>query len=187
MPPSPNFDQNFRASVNAILKNWTALQLAVSQGAGGHQSKEIAEWMVDAIIQWFNENQNLEPYEVTEFLEEIVNQEFNLIVDDGSVDEVGTAICEFYQLCTSSKSNDEIVAKIHSLPKCDLSRCKVDAQNNEEEAMCQKQNELEKQMNSMEVESELDSHSTSAVQNMSDTSKQELDPDGWILVDRKKK
>ena len=144
MPPNntSNFRQNFHVSVDAIFKNWTALQLAVSQGAGGTQSKEIADWMVDALVQWFNENENLEPYEVTEFLEQIINQEFNLIVDDGSTDQIGTTVCEFFQLCTSSKSNDEILNKIRSLPKCDLSKCTVEGQTNEDEKITLRQNTL---------------------------------------------
>ena len=63
MPPqiTPSAEKNFHSSVDAILKNWTALQLAVSQGAGGPQSKAIADWMVEAVVQWFSENEKLEP------------------------------------------------------------------------------------------------------------------------------
>ena len=187
MPPQPSLPstQNFRTSVDAIFKNWTALQLAVSQGAAGHQSSAIAQWMVDAVLQWFSENENLEPHEVTEFLEDIVSQEFNLLVDDGSTDEIGTTICEFYKLCMfSSKSNDEILAKIHSLPKCDLSRCRV-AEKDEENELCQNQNQLEQQMDSMQVQN---SDSSSLLQNdTNQTPKLEADPDGWVVVERKKK
>ena len=78
MPPGnkSSIDTYFHTACDAILKNWTALQLAVSQGAGGPQSKEIAQWMVDAVVQWFNENDNLQGYEVTEFLEQIIIQEY---------------------------------------------------------------------------------------------------------------
>ena len=183
MPPqiTSNSVQNFRTSVDAIFKNWTALQLAVSQGAGGPQSKAIADWMVEAVVQWFNENQNIEGYEVTEFIDQIVNQEFNLIIDDGSADEIGNTICEFYNLCTSSRSNDEIIAKIQSLPKCDLSRCKLDGASNEElmgaNEMC-----LEQQLNDMDVDNTSHSDSTSNA-----NSANEPDPEGWVVVDRKKK
>lgn len=185
MPPenASNVNKNFQISVDAILKNWTALQLAVSQGAGGPQSKEIAQWMVDATVQWFNENNNLEPYEVTEFLEQIIIQELNLMIDDGSSDEIGTTLCEFYQLCTSSKSTDEIVSKIRTLPKCDLSKCKVDGEPlntiNEDE------NKLEQQMSNMEVDKP--SAESSNLLNGANHSRMEPDPDGWMVVERKKK
>ena len=189
MPPqiSSNELQNFRNSVDAIFKNWTALQLAVSQGAGGPQSKAIADWMADAVVQWFGENQNLEAYEVTEFLENIVNQEFNLIVDDGSADEIGTTICEFYQLCTSSKSNTDILAKIHSLPKCDLSKCKVEGQSQEDEAASLDENMLEEKLNDMEVDLDDQHTSSNAASEAQESSKTEPDPDGWVTVGRKKK
>ena len=190
MPPNntSNSGQTFHASVDAILKNWTALQLAVSQGAGGTQSKAIADWMVDAVVQWFSENENLEPYEVTEFLEQIINQEFNLIVDDGSTDEIGTTVCEFFQLCKSSKSNDEIMNKIHSLPKCDLSKCTIDGQTNQEETITLNQNNLEEQMNTMEVDNDNTSTSDpSDTLNRANGPRTVPDPDGWVVVERKKK
>ena len=185
MPPEnvSNVNVNFHTSVDAILKNWTALQLAVSQGAGGPQSKEIAQWMVDAVVQWFNENNNLEPYEVTEFLEQIIIQEFNLIIDDGSSDEIGTTICEFYQICTSSKSTEEIVSKIRTLPKCDLSKCKIDGEP--DSTISDDENKLEQEMSNMEVDTT--SAESSNIQNGATHSKMEPDPDGWTVVDRKKK
>ena len=152
MPPESTSSANryFHVSCDAILKNWTALQLAVSQGAGGPQGREIAQWMVDAVVQWFNENENLEAHEVADFLEQIVAQEFNLQIDDGSSDAIGTTICEFYKICTSTKSSEEIISKIRTLPKWDLSRCQITEQgvpvplNNE--------SNLEDQMSGMEVD-----------------------------------
>ena len=186
MPPEnkSNIDTNFHTACDAILKNWTALQLAVSQGAGGPQSKEIAQWMVDAVVQWFNENDNLQGYEVTEFLEQIIIQEFNLIIDDGSSDEIGTTICEFYQLCTSSKSAEEILCKIRSLPKCDLSRCKIEGE--QENIIIHDENRLEEQMSAMEVNNSSTPEQLN-LQNIVNNSTTEPDPDGWTVVDRKKK
>lgn len=148
--------------------------MAVSQGAAGAQSSAIANWMVDAVVQWFGENQNLEPHEVTEFLEQIFNQEFNCIVEDGSSDEIGTMICDFYDF-SKTKSNDEIIAKLQSLPKCDLSQCRVENEDNDEEQR-QNQIQVENAMNSMDVD---DSEATK---------QPETDPDGWTtVVTRKKK
>ena len=61
---------HFHTAVAAVFKNWTALQLAVSQGAAGPQSAAIATWMVEATVQWFAENKDLECYEVEDFLSE---------------------------------------------------------------------------------------------------------------------
>ena len=182
-PTNSSTSHFFRTAVDAVLKNWTALQLAVSQGAGGHQSQAIGEWMAGAVVQWFSENQNLEPYEVTEFLEQIINQEFNLLIDDGSSDEIGTMICDFYRLCTSNKSTDEIISKIHSLPKCDLTRCQVSDKNEGNEL-----DHVEKQMDSMEVDSPVTCSTANSLSNVSsDRPNCEADSDGWVVVERKKR
>ena len=53
-------DFRFRFAVDAILKNWDALQMVVGHGAAGPESAKIAAWMVDATVQWFGENKDLE-------------------------------------------------------------------------------------------------------------------------------
>merc|ERR550519_2790963 len=83
----------FHSAVDAIFQNWTALQLSVSQGSAGPQSADIARWMVSATVQWFSENKNLECDEVEDFLTDIVNQEFNVLIDDGSVTETSKLVC----------------------------------------------------------------------------------------------
>ena len=91
----------FHSAVDAIFQNWTALQSAVHQGAAGPESVDIAKWMVSATEQWFNENKNLEYDEVEDFLTDIVNQEFNFIIDDGSVTKTSKLVCDFYRRLTT--------------------------------------------------------------------------------------
>ena len=182
MPPEST-NRYFYTSCDAILKNWTALQLAVSNEAAGPQSKEIAQWMVDAVVQWFNENENLEGYEVADFLEQIIAQEFKLQIDDGSSDEIGTTICEFYQLCCSSKTSEEIISRIRFLPKCDLSLCQIDGERNKQS---NPQNILEEQMSGMEVDNSTVQESSTKL-NGANNIINEPDPEGWMVVGRKKK
>jgi pre-rRNA-processing protein TSR2 len=163
--------RHFRTAVEAILKNWTALQLAVSQHAAGGHSAAVANWMVDAVLQWFSENKDLQPFEVSEFLEDILNQEFNVIIEDGSSDEIGTFICEFFSLCLT-KSEEEVVARLRTLPKCDLAACRVESDEQGTEA---NQAELAGNLEDMDLDVE-------------PTKKQpEVDPEGWQVITRKKK
>lgn len=152
---------DFRSAVDVVLQNWTALQLAVSQGAAGPQSAAIAKWMVEATVQWFSENKDLETYEVEDFLVDIVNQEFNLIIDDGSVVETSRLICEFFALSNSNK--EELTKRVKALPKCDLTSCKVEPDESEEK---------ENSEDIMETE---------------EPNEPQEDPDGWTTVSRKKK
>jgi len=122
----------FNQSIDAIFKNWSALQLAVAHQSGGPQSREKAEWLVGATENWFNENGNLQDYEVADFLEEIILTEFNLQIDDGSLLEIGRKVCEYYEFC--SKNEDSAIRnKLLSLPRCDLAKCKIEDEDNEME------------------------------------------------------
>ena len=46
--------------------------------AGGPLSKEKAEWLVGATETWFYENRNLQDFEVGDFLEDVISNEFNV-------------------------------------------------------------------------------------------------------------
>ena len=81
--------------------------------------------MVGATENWFYENSELQDWEVGDFLGEILANEFNLEIQDGSLPEVGRKICEFFEVC--SKCNEkEIRAKMMTLPRCDLSKSRVE-------------------------------------------------------------
>jgi len=160
----------FYSAVDALFQNWTGLQLAVSQGAAGPRSADIAKWMVSATVQWFSENKDLQCDEVGDFLIDVVNQEFNVLIDDGSATEISKLICDFYKLSTSRDCEDELKRRLKELPKCDLSKCQVDQGPSEEENIeCPNENN---DGNGMEVD---------------EPEPEEQDPDGWTVVKPRKK
>ena len=161
------YDQHFRTAVEAILKNWTALQLAVSQGSAGAQSQEIANWMVDATVQWFSDNKELEPYEVRDFFDDIISQEMNFSVEDGSTDEIGRLMCDFYSKCKTN-SEEDVLKAIRTLPKCDLAKCKVEESNLPVDVSSQISEKMEQLATTPEP-------------------KPQPDPEGWEVVTRKKR
>ena len=58
---------------------------------------------------WFYQNKDLESYEVADFLEEIISNEFNLRIDDGSPEEIARTVCDYFSICsTSSEENVRI-------------------------------------------------------------------------------
>ena len=63
--------------------------------------------MAGATENWFYENKDLQDFEVEDFLGEIMQNEFNLQIDDGSLEEVARSVCEYYDLC--SASDEELV------------------------------------------------------------------------------
>ncbi|XP_078520682.1 pre-rRNA-processing protein TSR2 homolog [Lissotriton helveticus] len=85
--------------IRAALENWAVLQIAVDNGFGGAYSREKAEWMVGAVAEYFHSNADLEQYEVEEFLSELMNNEFDTLVEDGSLPEVAQQLCTFNRQC----------------------------------------------------------------------------------------
>jgi len=173
--------EHFQTAVEAIFEDWTALQLAVKQGAGGPQSVAIAKWMVEATVKWFSENKDLEFYEVEDFLAEIIDHEFNLRIDDGSTSEISRLLCEFYTLSSSKTHEDELKKRLQALPKCDLSKCRIEESNYVDEDEMQtetseRHDTIANGMNQMSLDDDQET-TTESVQ----------DPDGWTVVARKKK
>ena len=68
--------------------------------------------------------------QVAGYLEQILLHEFDLFIEDGSLDEVGALLCQYYALCASSSEQD-ILAQLRSLPRCDLSLCKCEDQDDQ--------------------------------------------------------
>ena len=116
-------DRHFSTALDAILKNWSALQLSLHH-SGTTNAHQFNEWLSQSVLQWFKDNQNLESQEVEGFLEHIVVTEFDVEIEDGSYGEVADLICKFFQTC-STQSEDQILNELRTLPKCDLSLCKT--------------------------------------------------------------
>uniref|UniRef100_A0A663ES33 Pre-rRNA-processing protein TSR2 homolog n=1 Tax=Aquila chrysaetos chrysaetos TaxID=223781 RepID=A0A663ES33_AQUCH len=75
----------FARGVRAVLGGWAALQLAVAHGFGGPQSPEKATWLAGALQEFFAQNAELGEEEVEEFLAEVMDNEFDTAVEDGSL------------------------------------------------------------------------------------------------------
>ena len=69
---------------------------------------------------------------MADFLEQILQQEFDLIIEDGSLEEVGEKICRYFILC-STKSGEEVLEQLRLLPRCDLSLFKCEDDNEEDD------------------------------------------------------
>ncbi|GAB1598151.1 pre-rRNA-processing protein TSR2 homolog isoform X1 [Argonauta hians] len=121
----------FQTAVDKLLSSWTVLQLAVTHGFGGSESKEKAAWLPFAIDTWFKENNNLDPYEVEDFLSEVMSTEFDTVADDGSIPLMAAEICNLYKLCKNNKT-EEVYKKIQSLPNANIQKCQRADSDDEE-------------------------------------------------------
>ncbi|XP_066284706.1 pre-rRNA-processing protein TSR2 homolog isoform X1 [Branchiostoma lanceolatum] len=192
----------FRDSVKSVLDGWTVLQLAVQHGFGGVHSTAKAAWMGEAVSQWFQENADIDPSELEDFLAEILNNEFDTVADDGSLSQVAQQICGSYRLCLQGRQQ-EVLSRIQQLPKAQLSGC-VAATGPEQEEEDDEDDEKEEEMDEQDMEvtpsssiengpqhqkaqnQQEDTTPNTSVQDMESQSQENVD-DGWTVVTKKKK
>uniref|UniRef100_A0A8V5GUJ1 Pre-rRNA-processing protein TSR2 homolog n=1 Tax=Melopsittacus undulatus TaxID=13146 RepID=A0A8V5GUJ1_MELUD len=79
--------------VQAVLRGWAALQLAVDQGFGGPHSSEKAAWLEGAVLEFLTE---LAEDEVEDFLAEVMDNEFDTAVEDGSLRQVSRELLSVF-------------------------------------------------------------------------------------------
>ncbi|CAJ1085688.1 pre-rRNA-processing protein TSR2 homolog [Xyrichtys novacula] len=82
--------------VRAVLHGWPVLQIAVDNGFGGVYGEQKADWMVDVVQQYFHDNADLQQYEVEDFIAQLMDQEFDTVVDDGSLPEVSLSLQQVF-------------------------------------------------------------------------------------------
>nr|XP_019566394.1 PREDICTED: pre-rRNA-processing protein TSR2 homolog isoform X1 [Rhinolophus sinicus] len=95
----------FGAGVRAALEAWPALQIAVENSFGGVHSQEKAEWLGGAVEEYFFRNEgpilsysaDLELDEVEDFLGELMTNEFDTVVEDGSLPQVSQQLQTMFQ------------------------------------------------------------------------------------------
>ncbi|XP_041061496.1 pre-rRNA-processing protein TSR2 homolog [Carcharodon carcharias] len=89
----------FQDGVRSALEAWPALQVAVENGFGGAYSQQKADWMVSAVAQYFSDNVDLESEEVEELMADMIYNEFDTVVEEGSLSKVALQIWTFFGLC----------------------------------------------------------------------------------------
>jgi Pre-rRNA-processing protein TSR2 len=102
---------NFKRAVELVFTNWTALQLAVEHGMGGHRSHAAAVHFTEYMTDVFCKKANIEVEEVEDILMDVMDSEFNTVCEDESPVEVSQELWKLFQLCRNNdheKLNTEI-------------------------------------------------------------------------------
>jgi pre-rRNA-processing protein TSR2 len=102
-------------AVRASVAIFPALQLAIEQGMGGSQAREKEEWLVSVTYDFIRDNKfNPEIYELEDFIGEIIDNEFDTVVDDGSLEILSRNI---YQLCRLQREarEEELIQQLEML------------------------------------------------------------------------
>ncbi|GAA6088902.1 pre-rRNA-processing protein TSR2 homolog [Tachysurus ichikawai] len=179
----------FTEAVRAVLETWPVLQIAVDNGFGGVYSQQKADWMVDAVQQYFHDNSDLAQDEVEDFLSELMNNEFDTMVDDGSLPQVAQKVCVMFQQCKQGKLT-EVRQQISQLTlEKSRGRAKATSVKTPTEEAEGSDDDDEECMDCDEAGVGASVSSTAAKQQPSSSApkeEEEEEEDGWTVVCRKK-
>nr|XP_046220892.1 pre-rRNA-processing protein TSR2 homolog [Oncorhynchus gorbuscha] len=168
----------FTEAVRAVLETWPVLQIAVDNGFGGVYGQQKADWMVDVVQQYFHDNANLQPDEVEDYIADLMNNEFDTVVDDGSLPQVAQKVSQIFTQCQQGKLA-EVKDQIVKLNKS-AERAKVTHQPNAEEC-----NGDETEFMECEAATSTTPQRRSAPKQTDQPQSQE-ENDGWTTVVRRK-
>ncbi|KNE59136.1 hypothetical protein AMAG_03472 [Allomyces macrogynus ATCC 38327] len=96
--------QNIHDGVVLLFTNWWALRTAVEQGWGGHESEDKAQWFMDTIADYLTtDGHKLEVDDIAAVVEDIMNEEFKVLLEDNSGYEIAKSL---FSLCKECASGD---------------------------------------------------------------------------------
>ncbi|VDM94912.1 unnamed protein product [Thelazia callipaeda] len=78
--------------VDCLLNAWTAYQLAIKMLSGGPDTYEKSEWFAAVLTNYLQHTSKLDFNSLYEWISEILDNEFNLILEDNSVEWITTSL-----------------------------------------------------------------------------------------------
>ncbi|XP_063361323.1 pre-rRNA-processing protein TSR2 homolog [Cydia amplana] len=106
----------FKPLVDLVLNSWTALQLAIDHGMGSNGPK-TGQLVSDYITRYCVENLGGDIDNLTEVLEDLMDEEFDTVCEDNSPKEVAIVLLQYFTLLREGKQ-DELRARIAAMPVC---------------------------------------------------------------------
>ncbi|KAF7593489.1 hypothetical protein BBP40_011400 [Aspergillus hancockii] len=80
--------------ITLAIHNWPALSLAVQSNWGGPTSSDKRDWLCGAISEMINERPETDGEDLEDVLIQVMNDEFDVVVDDESAGPVAEQIME---------------------------------------------------------------------------------------------
>lgn len=109
-----------REIVEQIFNRWMALKIVVEHGVGGRDSHKTAIQIMDYMYEYCKTNApDLCESEIKETLDEIMDQEYDTLCDDNSIDEISGLLMKFVKMCRENNVA-EIQTELSKLPPCTM-------------------------------------------------------------------
>lgn len=78
--------------VDRLLKAWTGYQLGVQMLSGGPETYQKAEWFAKVLAEYTSSSGNLQVHNLSEWICDILDNEFNLILKDNSIEWLASSL-----------------------------------------------------------------------------------------------
>lgn len=98
----------FKKAVHYIIHEWPSLDLAIENGMGGRDAREKRDWMCQTVVTTLCKAKDMD---LEDFLAQMINQEFDTLIEDGSLEYNAKWIEKFYKDCLQGK-DQEVVQSI---------------------------------------------------------------------------
>jgi pre-rRNA-processing protein TSR2 len=142
------------------LSEWPALQIAIEQGMGGADAPQKQTWMAQVIYDFLLLNKHVvDEDELHDYISDIMDNEFDTIVDDGSMSLLTRRIAFYCKLQLESKESE--LLKI------------LEKKRNEKPAVAP------------QIQPELPSVPSATTATTADSGDKNADDDEWTVVSRK--
>ena len=160
--------------IRLSLKTFPALQLAIEQGMGGSIARQKEEWMATVVYSFVQEARfNVEIDELADYVAEILDNEFDTVVADGSLDILARNVRNICHLHLDGKQQ-ELAQQLSSLRELQQQQQSAAVQSNSRQTHRREESSSHSRPD-LEVGMDVDS------------SGQEADAEGWTLVQNKKR
>jgi pre-rRNA-processing protein TSR2 len=178
----------FQAAVVRLFQHWDVLHHAVESQFGGHRSREKAEWIPSVVIDFFSKNKDLEPSEIETFVGEIMDNEFDLLVEDGSLKKLSRQLCRCFALARDDRF-EELKDFLNALQPLPPPRSKaVDKDDSDDEEGDEKEGgKVDGDQEPTEIVENTEEKNEEAKKERKERSAPVVDEEGFTLVVGKKK
>jgi len=94
VPPATDATSYLDLAITLTLNNWPALSLAVQSNWGGPTSSDKRDWLCGAISDMLHDRPETDAEDLEEVLIQVMNDEFDVAVDDESAADAADLIME---------------------------------------------------------------------------------------------
>ncbi|CAF0853951.1 unnamed protein product [Rotaria sordida] len=166
--------------IRSVFSRWTALQLAVIHSMGGSETQAKYEAFIEAFGEYLTRNIqsssliSANENNIQEYLDEILDEEFNTVLDDGSSYELALLFVRYIDLILQGKLNDvqqELQLQNSIISPVQMS-IRNDNNNDNEDSLSSSESENDMIKEEIEIEKPK-------------TQSMDIDEDGWTTVRRR--